>query len=246
MKRNEVLKTALALLALAMPGAPALAAERVRVLAGVAFDVSSIDFSQSSDFQQYAETGHLESQYTTKSGVGGELGVHFRFTKHLGAMLSGSSVSRDSSVSVSATVPHPFFLNQPRSATGDKTGLKYKETTARLDLVYAFRSGPVEIFLFAGPALVKVETDLVSNVTYRDVYPYDEVAVSTIDVAKVSDNPVGFSGGGGLDWRISDRFGLGAAGRFTSANAKLAPPDGPTIDVDAGGFQATVGIRVFF
>lgn len=245
MKRDAV-KTSLLVLALAVAGTPAGAAERVRILAGAAFDVSSIGFSQSRDFQQYAETGHLESQYSAKSGVGGELGLHFRFAKHFGVMLSGSSVSRDSSVSVSASVPHPFFLNQPRSASGEKSGLGYKETAVRLDLVYAFRSGPVEIFLFAGPALVKVEADLVSNVAYHDVYPYDEVSISTINVAKVSDNPVGFSGGGGLDWRISTHFGLGAAGRFTSATAKLAPSDGPTIDVDAGGFQATAGIRVFF
>ena len=34
--------------------------------------------------------------------------------------------------------------------------------------------------------------------------------------------------------------------RFTTASAKLVPAEGPTIDIDAGGFQVAVGVRVSF
>ena len=248
MRRGDAMKARLTLVVLALSvGSLARGAERGRIFLNGTIAFGSIDFAQTRTFKEFAEEGKVASQYSTGSGTGFELGLHWRFKGRLGAMASVSRVGRDGTASVSASLPHPLYLDRPRQATTTKEGLSYRETTVHLDFVYAIPSGKrLELFLFAGPSFVDVKTDLVTKLNYRQAYPYDEVSVSGVDLAEVGDSGFGFNLGGGLDYRFGKRFGLGAQVRFTTASAKLAPPQGPTVDIDAGGFQAAMGLRVSF
>lgn len=251
MRRGDAMKTKLTLAVLVLSAAgsvaPAAGADRVRIVLNGAFDTGSLDYAESHTFKAFAEEGKIDTEYSTSTGKGFELGLHWRFKGHLGVMASVASTNRDGTASVSASLPHPLYLNQPRQATTTQEGLSYRETTIHVDFVYTISSGKsLEFFLFAGPSFVKVKSDLVTQLNYNQSYPYDEVTVTGVDLSNVSNNVVGFNVGAGLDFRIGKNFGLGAQVRYTTASVKLAPPEGSTISIDAGGFQAAVGVRLFF
>ena len=223
------------------------AGDRVRLVLNAAFDSGSLDYAQSRTFKEFAEEGTIDTKYSAGSGKGFDLGLHWRFTGHLGVMASVAAVSRNGTASVTASLPHPLYLNQPRQATATKDGLSYRETAIHVDFVYTIPSGKsLELFLFAGPSFVDVKSDLVTQLNYNQSYPYDEVTVTGVDLSEASNSVVGFNVGGGLDYRIGKSFGLGAQVRFTTAKVKLAPPEGSSISIDAGGFQAAAGLRFFF
>lgn len=251
MRRGNAMTTRISLAGLVLSAAgfvaPATGADRARIFLNGAFDVGSVDYSQSRTFKEFAEDAKLDTQYSAGSGKGVELGFHYRIKGRIGAMASVSFMSRDASASVSASLPHPLYLNQPRQASTTKDGLSYGETTVHVDFVYAIPAGKsLEFFLFAGPSYASVKADVVTRLNYQQSYPFDTVTVAGVDQSEVSDSAFGFNVGGGADYRLGKRFALGAQARFTSASAKLAPAEGPTIDIDAGGFQVAVGVRVSF
>jgi len=230
------------------PKAPPPALHKLRIFANAAFSTGSIDYSQTRTFRQYQEDGQVAFEYGAESGLGFELGLHYRFNPRLGAMLSFGTGSRDATATYTATVPHPFFLSRPRTVSGTEDGFSFKETLVHLDFVYRIESGPIEVHLFAGPSYVSVNAEVVSSLDYRETYPFDTLEVSRVNRAEPSDNGFGFNVGAGLDYRFGKtrRFGLGAQVRYTGATLTLAPAEGPTIDVKAGGFQAAAGLRVYF
>ena len=230
------------------PAKPAVRTARMRLFVNGTFTPGSIDFSQSRTFSKYAEDGRIDSEYSADRGLGFEAGLHYRFKPRLGALLSFATASRDGSVSYSASVPHPLYLDRDRTVSGTEDGLSHSETAFHLDFVYQIPSGGFEVLFFAGPSLVKVKTEVLSSIDYRDTYPYDEVSVTGLTLTEVSDSAFGFNLGAGLDYRFgkSRQFGIGLQLRYTTASLTVAPPEGPPIDITGGGFQAAAGLRLSF
>lgn len=234
-------------LALLPVATPARGQGRVRVYANGSYAPSSVSFSEVLKFTEFAEEGRLDAQLKAKSGFGGDVGLDFYIATHLGVRLGIGLASRDTSGSYTADLPHPLYLGQPRRVSGDVTSLSYKETTSHLDLVYRGSSGKLDILLFGGAALIKVEADLLQRLQYTQQYPYDTVTVTSTPTAARSDRPFGFDVGAGLDYRLSRSFGLGVQAGYSRATAKLIPADGSdTTEIQAGGFQVAAGLRVYF
>jgi opacity protein-like surface antigen len=205
----------------------------------------SIDYSESRSFEEFAESGSVDVDYTNDAGPGFGGALQYSFTPRFGVRAGASYVKRDGSASFTASMPHPLYFDQPREASGELTGLSYKETSVHLDLVVGGRSGPLDFSLFAGGSLIKVEADLASSLDKTEVYPYDEVDAS-LRTTSASDSPFGFNVGAGLDYRFSDRFAFGAQFFYSAAKAKLPAADGATLEVDAGGAHVTAGLRFMF
>ncbi len=62
-----------------------------------AFGVSSLDFSGTRRFTEFAEEGQVSADYTEDSGPGIEGGLSYRFGSHVGVALVGSYLTRDGS-----------------------------------------------------------------------------------------------------------------------------------------------------
>jgi opacity protein-like surface antigen len=225
---------------------PAAAPWRARVYVNGLFAPSSVDFSETRTFTEFAEQGRFDAQYAVDKGPGFEAGVQYNFTRQFGAAASFALASRDATGSFDADLPHPLYFDRSRALSGELTGLSYKETALHLSLVYNASSGSLDFFLFGGGSLIKVETDLLQEVRYSQSYPYDEVTLTGTPTLSVSDRPFGFHIGAALDYRLGKSFGLGAQARFSRATAKLAPEGGSTIQIDAGGFDVAAGVRVYF
>jgi len=206
----------------------------------------SIDYSESRTFQEFVETGSLTTSYTNKSGPGFLGGLEYALTQHVGLRAAFSYMTRDGSASWTGSFPHPLYFNQPRSASGDVTSLSYSETSVHLDAVFTTRAGPLDLSLFGGGSLIKVSADLLGTPQKTETYPFDQVTITAVPTVSASDSPIGLNVGGGVDYRINQRFAVGAQGLFSRAKAKLPSPGGGTVEVDAGGFHVTGGLRIRF
>ena len=228
------------------PGGAAAAERRPRFR--IAVDggavLGDVRFDQSKTVREFAEDGSLEADYQAAAGAGFDGTLQFNFSRRFGVAAAFTLASRDDAASYSAALPHPLYLNQPRTKTGDLPGLDYRERAFHLDLVYSAGTGSLGFHAFAGASFFTVEADLIDEVRYRHEYPYDTEQVTVTDVPTLAaeDSPMGFNVGAALDYRLGRSFGIGAQGRFSRARASLAP----SVELDAGGFQVSGGLRLYF
>jgi opacity protein-like surface antigen len=239
-------------LALSLLARPALADDpnrddpnRFKILLGGGYQFGTATFEEAASYALYQEAAAIDTAYSAGSAPGLDLGAQFNALKHVGFAAALTIYSRDLEGADNASFPHPFFYNQPRLAAGTVSG-KQKETAGHVNVVVLGRKGHVDLSTWAGVSFFKVECDLVQNVLYDQIYPYDSVTVTSTPIARVSDSPVGFNVGAGADWRFARHVGAGAQARYAHAKAKLGVPNATPVEVDAGGFHLGLGIRFFF
>ncbi len=224
------------------------AEDRVRVVLNGALSPSTRSFAQTLSYTEYLETATVKAQIETRSAFSPDLGAQVQVFRKLGVFVAFTSTHRDEKGGFSASLPHPLYLDRPRSVEGDLSGYRYQERAVHFDLAFGGASGHVDYALFAGVSAFSVEADLVDTVRYDQAYPYDTVTVREVPPRTVKNNPTGFNVGGRLDYRFghSGHFGLGVQLRFSTATAKLKASDAGTVNVDAGGLQAGAGARLYF
>lgn len=246
MKQRATVLFALGFSLLAAAGARAQteAPSRGRLFVNGAFGLG-VDYSEARRYTLFAEESTLNADYSAGSGPAFELGLQYNFHRGLGAAIAFGITDRDGSVAVQTDLPHPFFFDQKRDVSLSKDGFPYKETALHFDLVYTKRSGALELSAFGGGSRIKVEARVVSSLSFSQQYPFDTATLVDLPATTVEDSPFGFNVGGGFDY-VMGRFGLGAQVRYTRAKAKLAPAEGNTLEVDAGGLQIAAGVRLFF
>jgi hypothetical protein len=107
--------------------------------------------------------------------------------------------------------------------------------------------GRVELAVFGGVCLVRVESDLVENVEYDEQYPYDEVSFRRAVIGRVkSDAALGWSVGATVSHTLGARVRLAVETRYSQAQVELGLPDGEPAPVDAGGLKLIAALRVGF
>lgn len=218
---------------------------RFKVLLDGAFGLS-LDFKENRSFEEFAEAGSLTADYKSGTGPGVTVGLQYDLARHVGIRGVFAYVKRDGTVHYDARLPHPLYLNQPRSVSADASNLSYAETSEHLDLVLTKAAGPLDLSFFVGGSVIKVKADLVGEIQKAEAYPYDQVTITGITKASASDSAFGFNGGAGIDYRFGQRWGFGAQFLFSRAKAKLVAAPGGTVEVNAGGTHATAGFRFRF
>lgn len=198
-------------------------------------------------FDANAETATAEVRYPSKVGVGGEGGVGLRLWRQLGAGVTVTYVSSSGSADVEASIPHPFLFGQPRTVTGSEGDIARSETDAHVQLLYFVPTrGALQFVLSAGPSFVTLQQEVLTEVRYTEIYPYDTATYSRAAVADHKGSAVGFNVGADVRWMFSKSVGVGGVVRFTRATVDLDVANGRTLAVDTGGVQAGGGIRFRF
>jgi opacity protein-like surface antigen len=247
--RSIVLSMVITPLALALPARAQQAPSDPRFTLSLsgALGLGTISYQTSSRFQEFAEEGRLDADYENKSGSGLEAGLVFRFSRRLGVGAAFSSLSRDGRADYRAELPHPLYLARNRHVESSLEGLSYDEKAGHLDLVLSGRLGALDLSAFAGPSWFSVKSSFLSTPPqYSQTYPYDNVTVTAIPRVAGDATAVGFNVGGGVDFRVARHVALGARGRFARARVELERPSAEAVALDAGGLQATAGIRLLF
>jgi opacity protein-like surface antigen len=231
------------------PAAAAGVTERTRFVfllnAGVL--PAKLEFSESRTFTEFAEQGTLDVDNSYDLGFGGEAGLRYLFTDHVGAEAVFSYTTRNGSAEYTGSFPHPLYLDRPRVATGTVEDLTYKEATVHVDLVYAGASEKVGYALFGGLSyFVQVKPSLIGLPQYTQSYPYDEITVTNVPILSPSESKAGFNVGGELEYRFSEKVGGALAVRYSRASVEFKIDDANTVKLDAGGFFVALGLRVRF
>jgi FAD/FMN-containing dehydrogenase len=232
--------------------APALAQPRTaapRVFVGISggSQTTTSEFADRFDFELYRETGTTRVTYPIDGGFLFDAGVGVRLWKGLGAGLSISRFARDGVAHTSTSLPHPFFLEQPRQIEDDAEGLRHEEVGVHIQAHYTVPITPrVQLTLMAGPTVLSVNQMMVNDVNYSEEYPYDTATFTGVDTTEVTASATGFNAGIDLRWLFTRNVGVGVLARVARATVELEPASGRTVSVDAGGAQFAAGIRFAF
>jgi hypothetical protein len=250
--RQSWLNASFAAAALILPGlaAPALAQSEpprfvLSISGGVEGSVPSL--TDHFEFERNVETAKVDVTYPAKLGTLVDAGIGVRLWKRLGAGVAVSNVTIDGSAEVKASIPHPLQFEQPRSIEGSQAGVSRTETAVHVQLLYAVDVSPkVTLVLSGGPSVVRLEQELVDDVTYDETYPFDTATFKSAPSHRARASAAGFNVGADVRWMFARAIGLGGLVRFTRATVDLTTDDHRTLGVEAGGLQAGVGLRVVF
>jgi hypothetical protein len=235
------------------PPAPRAAARRGRNSRGLItvsglFQPATHDFTDSRDFSYNREPATTTGNYAIERGGGIDAGAFVRLWRNLGAGASVSSVVRTSDANFSGSYPHPFFFGRVRTAETSVSDLDRAEVGVHVSAAYFLPStGRFGGVIYAGPSFFSIAQDAVESLAVTETYPYDTLTVAPSGSAtELSESAVGFHVGADVAWYFSKRFGIGALARYTTAKTSVAIGSGKNFDLEAGGFQAGLGLRVRF
>ena len=225
-------------------GAPT---DRARVSLNVGIQPASASFTGTTTSTVYLEQATINTTYRTPSGLLFDGGAVVRVAGNFGVGIAVSSFSKSQDAPVTGTIPHPFFFATLRPLSGTATGLQHRETAVHLQATYELLFNRLSIVLAAGPSFFSVSQDLVSDVSYTEVYPFDTVTFTSATTKKVTASKVGFNVGADIGITLAPHVGVGALVRFSRASVSF-PLDGSAagVDANAGGIQAAAGLRLFF
>lgn len=227
------------------------AAARWSLHAGGGVALATPAWTANTAFTEFAEPGVIGTDFVPRSGPMFEAGLWHGMSRRMGVALTVTRASRDTPGRFLAELPHPLYVDLPRTATGDVPARPQRETAVHFGLVWSATRGGVTARLSGGPSYFLAEADLVSGLTYTHEYPYDVVRVTAIRASPVRGDAVGGHAGLTLERRIAGRLALSAGARWARATIPLArgAADGSgerSARVRAGGITAGGSIRLYF
>ena len=209
------------------------------------FQLGSSTFDDRFEFEEFAETGTIESSFDAGDAIGLDGGIGVRLWRNVGVGAAITTYAPAESGTVVARLPHPFHFNQHREVTGD-ADLARKETAIHASLLYFVPVGErLQAVIGAGPTFFQADQSFVNDVLYTHEYPYDTAEFRSADIDNESASGIGFNASLDLSWRFSRSFGIGGIVRYSQATLPFTPGN-RSVDVAVGGMQAGLGIRVIF
>jgi hypothetical protein len=192
----------------------------------------------------YDEPATINIAQTYETGGLIDVGGSYMVYGDFGVGVTYSHTAGDGDAAIAAEIPHPLFANQPRSASAIATGLDHSENAVHISLLYRFAATPkVDVTVGLGPTFFSVSQDLVPTV---DVTEAAGGPVIAPQVVEGSDSAVGVNISADATYMITDLIGAGVLLRYAKSTAEVSAADSQSVDVDAGGFQFAVGVRVRF
>ena len=206
----------------------------------------TLSFADKNQFELFKEPAQIESVYRDRRYQGYELGAQFRIA---GPFAVGALVQRfenDREATYTASLPHPFFFDRFRELSGAASGLTHEEIAVHLDAVFTKTWGPLTLAAFGGPSWFQTKTEVLVDVLYEEVFPYDEVLFQGVEGRVVESQPIGFNVGASATFRIASIFGVNFGVRYSEARSKLFIEEGREIELEAGGLSVGAGLRLLF
>ena len=208
---------------------------------------SANDIADHFSFDKNQETEAIDVKYPMKPWGLVDIGGSFRVWKRLAFGAAFSRASGSGKAEVTASVPHPFFFNQPRTVTGTESGVQHAENGVHLQVQYIVpASDSVRVVVGGGPSWISVEQEAVTDVTVTESYPFDTAAFGGAVTKTTKASATGFNAGVDMTWMFARSVGVGGLIRYTRADVDLEPAAGRTLSVKAGGVQGAAGIRFVF
>jgi hypothetical protein len=220
---------------------------RVALFFNGAMGSSGLELGESRTFEIFRETASIDTAYEETPAPGVEIGALVRLKGPVGLMASAELFDLDWSARYSALVPHPFFYNRLREASGLRTDLSRRERALHFDPVASFALGSrVLVDVYSGVSLFSVETDVIEDVSYEEVFPFDELRASGATLRRIEQNPWGYNVGASATLRLVGVVGFDVGVRYSKATVRVVPSEGRELTFDAGGLRLGAGLRLLF
>jgi hypothetical protein len=213
---------------------------------GAGLQVVGPGYTSTATFKVHAEDASLNADASI--GVGPVFAAHggVRVWKNL-ALGGGFAVASTSqSLAVTGRLPHPFQFNQFRQVEGSADGL------ARLETMVAFEASwlmavtrRIDMFVFGGPAYIRVRQDMATKLKFTESYPYDSATFTGVETASLSGGALGVTAGVDVSYLLTKRLGVGGELRYSYAKTTLTPSAQPS-HVPLGGLQVACVAKLLF
>lgn len=195
-------------------------------------------FGTSGTFPIHDETGTFRSDQIVTNGPFVDFSGGVKAWQNLSFGVGYSTYSSHGNSSVTASIPHPLFFNQPRTSTQDVPSLQRTEHGVHVMAVWLMPvTNKIDVALSVGPSFIQVKQRLVSSVTVAAGTQTFTPNVST-ESGTVKGANIGVDG----TYMFSPRFGAGMLIRYAGGKVDLPSVKG----VRAGGFQGGIGARIRF
>ncbi len=217
------------------------------VSASVIGQAGSQRVDDSATFPLYDETARFDTVYDVDSGGGFEVGGGVYVWNNVGVGVTIGRVGGGGDARVSADLPHPVLFDAHRSAAL-VTDHEHSERAVHLQVLWTV---PVrekfDVTVGLGPSFYAVRQELVTEVFFAEgPEPFRSVTLTGTTQASRSESAVGFNIGVDGVYMATPRIGGGLTLRYSGASSDLPGAGGTDVAVDAGGFQAAVGVRMRF
>lgn len=219
--------------------------ERIFVSVNGMFQSGASDLQDTSTLRVNAEDGSLTTNYTVGSGPAFDVAGGVLLLRNLGVGAGVTRFSTSTVTTVNASVPHPFFFNEPRAVTGEVNGSR-EELAIHVQVRGVFPvNRRVTVAVFGGPSFFQVEQSIVNDVNYTEAYPFDAATFSGAVSSTQSSSGTGVNVGGDVAFFFGPNVGVGVGVQYSSATVQMTLPSGAS-DVKAGGAQVGGGLRLRF
>ncbi len=209
--------------------------------------VNGNDFNSHTTFTLYTESASFDTNYAVPKGLTFEGAGGIRLWRAIGVEVAFSHYAEHGDASLSASLPHPYFPNQPRALTATVPGLARTENSVHVGVLWMGRpSKKTLVTLSGGPSFIGYEQGLVTGLVLDETYPYDTVALSRATTEQHSGTKVGFHVAGDVYFKIAKQVAVGGGARFSHASVSAPLSGGQTATFDVGGFQVNGGLRCLF
>lgn len=205
-----------------------------------------LEFAESRQFLLFEEQARVDTRYRDPMRPGVELGGLVRIAGPLGVSASVELFQHDRDAAFDAFLPHPFLFDRAREISGSRSNLSHREHAVHVDGVITGRWGDVVLDVFGGPSLFLTRTELLTDVRYSEVFPFDQVIPLGTEEQVFEDRPLGFNLGAHATYRLAGPFGATLGARFSRARVRITPGEGRTVEFDAGGLRVAAGLRLLF
>jgi hypothetical protein len=217
------------------------------VTAGFGAQTRTAGFTDVRVVPLHAEDATFETRYRARGGTAFGLGGGARVWRGVWVGGAWASTSHRHDVAASASLPHPFRFNEPRTIEGSRGDLKREETSLHLQVMYRVRiASRVTVGVFAGPSWIRSTRSLVKEVRYDEAYPYDSAAFEGMSIvnASATGRTVGY--GAAVSVEVVGPLSVGIEVRRAGVDVSFENPTGGTLRAAVGGTQALGGVVVRF
>lgn len=224
----------------AVPAAPAQERLFLGISAGALMNTNLVTSEAESSI--YSQTARAAERRDVSGGILFDVMAVMPVRGRFGAGVDVSFRTLTSDSAIAAAIPHPLFIDSPRTITTTATGLSHKETWASLLAVFTPQSsGKVTVRLYGGPSFVLVGHDTIGSFTATEGTSITQPTIA-ITKGSASKNFIGGTGGADLAYRVNDKISLGVFVRYAGAMANIAGVESRAL----GGLQSGGGLRFSF
>jgi hypothetical protein len=230
------------------PARRAQPADRFFISVNGMFQSAGQDFDETVTFVENAENGTFSTDYDVKSGPAFDVSAGALVWRSLALGVGVSRFSKNTPITLTGSVPHPFFFNRSRSISGEVGGLKREELAVHIQARAMFTPKPkIQAMVFGGPSFFSVTQGIVNDFEISEAYPYDTATFSRGLTTTADESKVGFNVGADVGYFFTRQVGVGGSVQWAGTTIEVPASGGTgTFDVKAGGLQVGGGLRLRF